>query len=114
MQQPLSANEQLDVLFSFAESLIHQTSHDDLLWYAAEQVVAKLGFLDCVIYRFDTDAGVLVQSAAIGEKLNERHEIINPLIIPLDKGVTGECARTRKPIILPDTGAHPNYVADNI
>ena len=114
MQDRLSSSQQLDVLFSFAHQLIHQTTLDDLLWYTAEEVVARLGFIDCVIYAYDAEREVLVQAAAIGGKTDGHRQIINPLIIPLEEGVTGECARTRKPIVLPDAAAHPKYVADNI
>lgn len=114
MQAYLSPPRQLDVLFSFAEQVIHQTQLEDLLWYVAEEVVAQLGFIDCVIYVYDAQREVLVQTAAIGDKTNGRREILNVLEIPLDRGVTGECARTRKPICLPDAAAHPAYVPDNI
>jgi K+-sensing histidine kinase KdpD len=114
MQAHLSPPQQLDVLFSFAEQVIHETQLEDLLWRVAEEIVARLGFIDCVIYVYEAERQVLVQTAAIGDKTNGRREIVNPLVIPLNRGVTGECARTRKPICLPDAAAHPAYVPDNI
>jgi len=114
MQAQLSPRRQLDVLFSFAEQVIHQTQLEDLLWHVADEVVAQLGFIDCVIYVYDASRDVLVQTAAIGDKTNGRREIVNHLEIPLNRGVTGECARTRKAICLPDAAAHPAYVPDNI
>lgn len=102
----------LRVLNSFAASLMGITSYDDLVWYVAKEVVARLGFVDCVIYDYEADRDMLVQRAAIGEKNPEGRTIVNPLEIPVGTGITGTVARKRQPMIVGDLSSYPGYVAD--
>lgn len=107
-----SAEEKLAILMAAARDIIGVRSIETLQWHVAQEVVAKLGFLDCLIYRYDADAGLLHQSAAIGEKTLSPGIIINPLTIPLDRGITGAVASTRQPLLLENAGDDPRYVPD--
>ncbi|WP_020399378.1 ATP-binding protein [Kordiimonas gwangyangensis] len=102
----------LRVLNSFAVSLIQITNSDDLAWYVAKEVVAKLGFVDCVFYEFDAVREKLVQRAAIGEKNPEGRTIRNPIEIVPGEGVTGTVAQTGKALLIPDVRKFEGYVAD--
>ncbi len=104
--------EQFRILNSFAVSLIQITNVEDLAWYVAKEVVGRLGFVDCVFYEYDAAHGVLVQRAAIGEKNPEGRTILNPLDIPLGRGVTGSVAKTGKPELIDDVSKCADYVAD--
>lgn len=104
--------EQFRILNSFAVSLIQITNVEDLAWYVAKEVVARLGFVDCVFYEFVASEGVLRQRAAIGDKNPEGRTILNPLDIPLGRGVTGSVAKTGMPELIDDVSKCADYVAD--
>ena len=102
----------LDIFLGFAKDVIAIGTVEDLAWYVAEEVVARLGFLDCVIYRHDAEEKVLRQIAAIGDKTPERGVILNPLVIPLGQGITGSVAATGKLEHIDDAASDPRYVPD--
>lgn len=103
---------QLRILNDFAVSLIQIASLEDLYWYVAKEVVARLGFVDCVLYELDAEKQVLVQRAAIGAKNPEGREIVNRLDIPIGTGITGRVAQRRKAEIVNDLLADADYVLD--
>ena len=108
---PMEAST-LRTLNQFAVDLIKIPSTEDLLWYVAQNVVGKLGFVDCVVYQTNADQTELRQVAAWGEKNPFGRNILNPLIIPLGRGITGKVAQTGKAIIVDDLSSDPNYIPD--
>ncbi len=107
-----SAEQSLAVFLDFAQVLMEQKSIEDLLWYVAEEVVQRMGFIDCVIYRFNPVRDNLQQFAAIGDKNIARRKISNPLIIELGEGVTGTVAQKKSPLLLKDSKQFPGYIVD--
>ncbi|WP_081806499.1 ATP-binding protein [Actibacterium atlanticum] len=107
-----SEAQMLRTLNTFAVDLMSIPSEEDLFWYVAQNVVGKLGFQDCVIYRANEAQTELTQAAAWGEKNPYARNIINPLIIPFGRGITGQVAQSRKPIIVDDLLGDANYIAD--
>lgn len=105
---------ELSVLNEFAISLMTIPAVEELLWHVAREVVARLDFADCVIYRHYVDEGNLVQVAASGLKNPGDTVIDNPLTIPVDKGITGSVARAKQPIIVDDVSQDPRYIPDVI
>lgn len=102
----------LRTLNQFAVDLIQIPSTEDLLWYVAQNVVGKLGFVDCVIYQANADQTELRQVAAWGEKNPFGRNILNPLVIPFGRGITGKVAKTGKAIIVDDLSSDQNYIPD--
>lgn len=51
----------LRTLNQFALDLIQIPSTEDLLWYVAQNVVGRLGFVDCVIYEANAELNELRQ-----------------------------------------------------
>lgn len=102
----------LRTLNEFAVDLIAIPNATDLFWYVAQNVVGRLGFVDCVIYTADAEAGELTQVAALGDKNPYGRTIINPLVIPFGKGITGKTAQTATPTIVDDLLLNANYIAD--
>lgn len=102
----------LRTLNTFAVDLMSIPSVEDLFWHVAQNVVGKLGFVDCVIYQADEAQTELTQVAAWGEKNPYGRNIINPLVIPFGRGITGQVAQSRKPIILDDLAGADNYIPD--
>ena len=112
-QKSLASEAQmLRTLNSFAVDLMSIPSVEDLFWYVAQNVVGKLGFVDCVIYQADEAQTELTQVAAWGEKNPFGRNIINPLVIPFGRGITGQVAQSRKPIIVDDLVGDDNYIPD--
>jgi len=122
MLQPVSAGprlrnraseaQMLRTLNTFAVDLMSIPSVEDLFWYVAQNVVGRLGFVDCVIYQSNESQTELTQAAAWGEKNPFGRNIINPLIISFGSGITGKVAQSGKPIIVDDLLQDENYIAD--
>ena len=109
--QKLKEEEQLN---AFATSLYGQSTIDDIFWDTAQNCIALLGFRDCVIYQKEEHRDVLTQRAAAGpKKPDDKRQIINPLEIPISKGVVGYVCRTGKPLIIADTSKDPRYLVDD-
>ncbi len=103
---------QFEILNKFAVELISFTDEVELAWYVAREVVAKLGFVDCVVYYLDAENQLLKQIAAIGEKNPKGYEIANLLEIPVGRGITGHVAKNHKAIIANDLRDNEDYIAD--
>jgi signal transduction histidine kinase len=104
----------LRTLNAFALDIISIRNADDLFWYVAQNVVGKLNFVDCVIYRANEEQTQLCQVSAWGEKNPFGRSIVNPLVIPFGEGITGQVAATRKFIIVDDLLKDQNYIPDTL
>ncbi len=103
----------LRVINAFAVDLIAIATKEDLAWYIAREVVGKLGFKDCVVYFVDEKRENLHQIAVIGvDKNPAQNHIVNPMIIPLGKGITGYVAKSQEPLIVNDLDKNDLYIAD--
>jgi two-component system, LytTR family, sensor kinase len=101
------------VINYFATSLVVKSSLDDLLWDVAQNCISKLGFEDCVIYLIDEKRNVLIQKAAWGPKTTEENKIINPIAIPIGRGIVGAVAFSNKPALVNDTSVDSRYIIDD-
>lgn len=108
---PMEAST-LRTLNQFAVDLIQIPSTEDLFWYVAQNVVGRLNFVDCVIYQANEEQTDLRQVAAWGDKNPFGRNILNPLIIPFGRGITGKVAQTRRPVIVDDLLSDQNYIPD--
>ncbi len=109
--------EQLEIeqiINHFAASMNSISNIDDLLWDVAKNCISKLKFEDCVIYLKDEHRNVLIQKAAWGPKTTEENKIINPIEIPLGKGIVGSVALTGKAEIITDTALDERYIVDDV
>ena len=82
----------LDVINSFATSLIEQNTIDEIAWDVCKNAIAKLGLVDCVIYLFEDDREFLTQRAAYGPKNPEAFDILDPIRIKVGEGIVGAVA----------------------
>ena len=103
----------LRVLHDFAVGLIQKHSIDEIVWSIAKHAIAKLGFVDCVIYLVDIEEKVLVQKAAHGPKNPQEMDILNPITIPIGQGIVGTVALTKKPELIGDTSLDQRYILDD-
>lgn len=97
----------------FATSIHEQDTIDGMLWDVAKNCISKMGFEDCVIYLKDEKRNVLVQKAAWGPKTTEENKIVNPIYIPVGKGIVGSVALHNKPEIINDTTKDHRYIIDD-
>ncbi len=97
----------------FATSLFGKNELEEILWDVAKNCIARLGFVDCVIYLLDESEGVLIQKAAYGTKNPEAFVIHNPLRIPLGKGIVGAVAESGVAEIVDDSSMDPRYIVDD-
>ena len=98
----------------FAHSGYDQSSVTDILWDICRNCIASLRFEDCVIYLLDEERNVLVQKAAYGPKSTSAYEIVNPIEIPVGKGIVGTVAVTGQPVIVADTSKDERYIVDDM
>lgn len=103
----------LEVISSFATKLLQARTIDEVVWTVAKHAVAKLGYVDCVVYLLDEDAGVLYQRAAHGPKNPVEFDINNPIIIPVGKGIVGSVAQSGIGEIINDTHNDRRYLLDD-
>lgn len=103
----------LMVINDFALSLIEQNTIDEIVWDVAKNAIAKLGFVDCVIYLFDEDEEFLIQKAAHGPKSPEYIDILNPITIKKGAGIVGTVAATGLPELVHDTTDDKRYIVDD-
>jgi len=108
-----SRTRYLEVLHEFALSQVNLNSLDEILWNVAKTAIAKLGFVDCVIYLIDDDGSTLVQKAAHGPKNPRQQEIYNPITIPVGDGIVGAVAQSGEIEVVSDTRQDSRYIVDD-
>lgn len=96
-----------------ATSLHEQDGVDAILWDVTRNCISRLDFEDCVIYLVDEGKRVLVQKAAWGPKTTEENKILNPIEIPIGRGIVGSVAESGNPEIIPDTTKDGRYIVDD-
>ncbi|WP_232520900.1 histidine kinase [Flagellimonas nanhaiensis] len=102
-----------DILIYFSKSLLGKENEEDILWDLAKNCIAKLGFVDCVIYLIDYENKLLVQKAAYGPKSPKDKTLYNPVQILVGDGISGYVAKTGVPEIVNDTSKDPRYIEDD-
>ncbi|UII32857.1 histidine kinase [Fulvivirga ulvae] len=113
LAKKLKLDELEETLVYFATSIISKNTEEEVLWDLAKNCISRLGFLDCVVYKVDYDRKVLVQKAAHGPKNPRSYEVLQPIEIPIGKGITGTVASTGKPELVSDTSKDKRYVVDD-
>jgi class 3 adenylate cyclase len=104
----------LDVVHQFARSLWHSdVALDDILWDVANNVGARLGLEDCVIYLLDESGEFLVQRAAFGPKSAGGREIVGAIKVRVGVGVVGAAAASGEAVLIGDTREDPRYICDD-
>ena len=100
-------------LNSFVTSLYGKNTPEEIFRSIAINCINQLGFTDCVLYQVDPERGILVQKAAAGPKSYGGNEIVNPIEIPIGKGIVGAVAGTAKAEIIHNTSIDSRYILDD-
>ncbi len=115
---PMSEHEQpliyARAVISFTTAVMDTETVEEVLWLLTDDVIADLGFEDCVVYLVDETRQKLVQRAAYGNKKAGVTEILNPIELEIGEGLTGRCAAERQPILVNDLSNDSSYVLDDM
>ena len=103
----------LEVIHEFALSQVGLDSLEDIVWNVAKTAIAELGFVDCVIYLLDEKGETLIQRAAHGPKNPVAQDILNPITIPVGKGIVGSVAQSGQVERVEDTRKDSRYILDD-
>ena len=103
------------ILSYFATSLFDKFKTEQVLKDITANCISKLHLEDCVIYWLDASKKVLVQKAAHGQKSSDEDEskIVNPIDIPLGKGIVGFVAQSGIPELIDDLSKDERYIVDD-
>lgn len=98
----------------FTTSLLNKNNVDDILWDVAKNLIAKLGFVDCMIYLWNDDKTRMLQKAGYGPKgsledLAKKHFDVLP-----GQGVVGAVIQSGEAILIPDTTIDQRYRVDDV
>jgi len=111
LQQKVKEQEQLN---AFATSLYGLAGADDIFWVTTRNCIDILGFEDCVMYQIDEERNCLVQKAAAGPKNpGSGRDVLNPIEIPIGKGIVGAVAATGIAEKIRDTRRDSRYIVDD-
>lgn len=105
--------QHLSIVSEFAMDMLPYTTVEEVVWNLVRNVVAKLEFEDIVVYLLDEQHQVLKQQAAFGNKNLIEYEILDPIEIPVGKGIVGTVARSREPLLVEDTRQFDGYIVDD-
>lgn len=96
----------------FSTSLLLKNDVDEILWDVTKNLIAKLGFEDCLIYMWNEDKTKLVQRAGFGLKDSKEILVEFPYALAPGEGIVGTVAQNGNPIIVPDTRKDTRYVSE--
>lgn len=108
--------EQLEteaIIHYFASQINRHNQVREMLWDVAKHCISKLDLEECVIYLLDPERDLLVQHAAYGPKNPEGQVILNPIEIPVGRGITGGVAQSKVAEIVNDIRNDPRYIVDD-
>jgi len=103
----------LEVIHEFALSQVGLDSLEDIVWNVAKTAIAELGFVDCVIYLLDEQGETLIQKAAHGPKNPVAQDILDPITIPVGKGIVGSVAQSGRVECIQDVRKDSRYIIDD-
>ncbi len=111
--KPFSFEELEKILLYFSTAILEKNTEEEILWDLAKNCISQLGFVDCVIYLVDENKQALVQKAAYGPKNPKEESILQPIDIPIGKGITGSVALSGVAEIVKDTSLDSRYILDD-
>lgn len=103
----------LRAINDLAISLLGKITIQEIALEITKNTIEELGFEDCVVYVFDKETRELNQIAAYGPKSPGGEVILDPISIPLGKGIVGRVALTGEASLINDTTKDPDYIIDD-
>lgn len=96
-----------------SQEILGKTSFKEIGTILAQKVSTFLNTDDCIVYLRKPELDYLQQISAVGAKVDKEGAIVDPLVIPLGKGIVGSVATTGKAEIISDTTKDPRYIKDD-
>lgn len=103
----------LKAINDLAISLLGKITLQEIALEITKNTIEELGFEDCVVYVLDTENQELHQIAAYGPKSPEGEKVIDPITIPLGKGIVGKVAMSGEALLINDTTEESEYIIDD-
>ena len=97
----------------FSSSLAGKKTEDEVLWDVAQNLIGRMDYKDCIIYRWNADKTKMIQKAAWGPK--GRPGVIAELhfdVLP-GQGIVGHVMQTKQPVLVHDTRKDSRYRVDD-
>jgi len=96
----------------FSSSLANKKTVDDVLWDVAENLIARLNYVDCMIYLWNDEKTKMIQKAAYGPK--GKPELLSEQVFDVQpgQGVVGYVMQTLGPVLIKDTRTDKRYRVD--
>ncbi|MEP7106742.1 MAG: two-component regulator propeller domain-containing protein [Ferruginibacter sp.] len=98
----------------FSSSLIDKNTGEEVLWDVAKNLIGRLGFVDCMIYLWNSDKTKMIQKAGFGPKGSIEEINEQPFDVLPGQGVVGYVMQTREPLLIPDTSKDSRYRPDEM
>jgi LytS/YehU family sensor histidine kinase/ligand-binding sensor domain-containing protein len=98
----------------FSSSLIHKHTVDDVLWDVAKNLIGQLGFVDCMIYMWNTDKTKMLQRAGHGPKDTIEEINAQAFDVAIGQGIVGHVMQTKQAVLIGDTSKDNRYRPDDI
>ena len=108
------SEDYLAALSRFAIESAHAQTVDDVLWLLTNDIVASLGFEDCVVYLTEHSDFSLRQVAAYGNKSPQHMVVDNPITLAFGQGITGRAALLQRTMLVNDVREDADYVVDDL
>ncbi len=113
-EQYKSKLELEQIINYFSSSLIDKNTVDNVLWDVAKNLIGRLGFVDCMMYLWNSDKTKMVQKAGFGPKDTEE-EISKQLFTVLPgQGLVGYVMQTKEAVVVADTAKDSRYRPDDL
>lgn len=102
----------INIIHKLSQDIITAQSELDIFNILSTDIATQMQFIDCVVYKVDSENKVLKQVAAYGESKLEKGEITNPLQLKFGQGHAGISAKTGETLVFPDVSKSSDYVLD--
>jgi putative methionine-R-sulfoxide reductase with GAF domain len=98
----------------FSSSLADKSEVNEVLWDVTQNLIARLNYVDCMIYLWNENKTKMVQKAAYGPKGSPEALASQVFDVSPGQGVVGYVMQTGEPLLIPDTRQDPRYRMDEM
>ncbi len=97
----------------FSSSLADKKTEDEVLWDVAGNLIGRMNYVDCMIYRWNDDKTKMIQKAAYGPKGKPEYITAQVFDVLPGQGIVGHVMQTKQPILVHDTRIDTRYRIDD-
>ncbi len=97
----------------FTSSLVDKKSEEEVLWDVAANLIGRMNYEDCIIYRWNSSRTKMLQKAAFGPKGRLGTVVEHGFEVAPGQGIVGHVIQTHRSILVPDTRIDKRYRVDD-